>query len=61
MVTLRLRVRRKWLQMQCHCLGAAAGIIIIIETALTREREAAKSIAIGVETVDGGSNPIERP
>jgi hypothetical protein len=36
-----------------YCLSAAAGIIII-DTALTREREAAKSIAIDAETVGWG-------
>ena len=57
-MTIRKLIAVVW---AVYCLSAAAGIIIIIETALTREREAAKSIAIGVETVDGGSNPIERP
>ena len=39
-----------------YCLSAAAGIFVI-ETALTRAREAAKSIAISTEWVGVGTNP----
>jgi hypothetical protein len=43
-----------------YCLSAAASIIII-ETALIRAREAAKSIAFGAESVGVGSNPLQKP
>jgi hypothetical protein len=43
-----------------YCLSAAVGIIVI-ETALIRARDAAKSIAFGAESVWVGSNPLQGP